>query len=551
MKIQKHIKIDLNKSAFAYPVRVVQYDTGVQLVLTLTDFEIPDGTTAIVYFMKPSGKFVYQEDNISISDNIITVDVHNQAFTEHGKVKYQVELTNGSDIITTFSRMVEVEKSLSNSGGDKSTTVIRAFEELTSEKIAEIEASTLEFIESVKQDIEAKGEEVLATIPDDYTEMSNKVDYLYDNVANALKGNVSGSVVAVDDVSPIEHKPTINVHSKNLIDVSKIEVQTSDNIYISAVGEGYIEITTTSGYVSNGHRQTYTKLKNLCPQMKPNRYYVLSADTESTLEMAHLRDVDYFIYFGTPVFITEEMLESYLAFYGLDTRTDTTGGTCRISNIQFEEGEIATEYTPYIDPTTVTVKKCGKNLFNVNAITTYGSVTNNGDGSITVKNLVSQPIQTFKEICPFLKPGDVATFSFNSPATDATKTSNNKFDFIYLVGSHESWKAGDFKTITQEMLDGAIYFYASKDSDGNAVTTTISKIQIEIGNVATEYETYKEPTEHTPETDGSIEDITSLFPNMVITTDTPNTVVDCEYIKDSNVVINKLINAIVALGGSV
>ena len=158
MKIQKNIKIDLNASTYASPIKVVQYDTGIQLVLSVRDFAIPDGTTATVFFLKPSGKFVFQEDDVVISDNTITIDVHNQAFTEYGRVEYQVELTNGADIITTFSHKIEVEKSLSNSA-EESKTIVKAFDGLVSEKIADFETRA-----------EAITQALIETIPDDYTE---------------------------------------------------------------------------------------------------------------------------------------------------------------------------------------------------------------------------------------------------------------------------------------------------------------------------------------------------------------------------------------------
>jgi len=45
--------------------------------------------------------------------------------------------------------------------------------------------------------------------------------------------------------------------------------------------------------------------------------------------------------------------------------------------------------------------------------------------------------------------------------------------------------------------------------------------------------------------------MTSVSPNMTILTDTDGAIVECEYIRDSNKVIEKLTNAITALGGTV
>lgn len=177
-----------------------------------------------------------------------------------------------------------------------------------------------------------------------------------------------------------------------------------------------------------------------------------------------------------------------------------------VKNQQLEVGTVATSYEPYtggkaspnpsypqeivnVDNPVVSIYK--KNLFNINAITTGYGIVNNGDGSITCSANTSQPTKTVKEICPMLKPGDVATFSFNSPAFDAAYNKPTKF--IYITGAKVRWDSGTSKTITQDILDGYIYFYPSKNAENQAIPTTISDIQIEYGTVATEYEPYENP----------------------------------------------------------
>jgi len=195
--------------------------------------------------------------------------------------------------------------------------------------------------------------------------------------ANAIKGNLSGAVVVADDVSPVEHNPVVYVHGKNIFDTSKISVQAStDNIYISAVGEGYIDITTKEAYDGNGHCVTWVKLKELCPQMQAGKQYALSGTTTAWNKMIYLKEIDLFWSYGTRYVVTEEMLECTIGFYGLNSIREQGFGTCRISNIQCEEGYDITEYTPYIDPSTVNVSRFGKNLVNVSsdAFTQYKRV---------------------------------------------------------------------------------------------------------------------------------------------------------------------------------
>jgi hypothetical protein len=136
MKVQKIVSLNLVKKRTVPKIYLVQYDTGIQLVMTVADFQLPDGTTAALYVQKPSGKFVYQESGISVSGSTITVDLENQAITEHGTVPYQLRIENGTDLISTFSGILEVEKSLADAHAVESTSVVSAFDEITDAKLA-------------------------------------------------------------------------------------------------------------------------------------------------------------------------------------------------------------------------------------------------------------------------------------------------------------------------------------------------------------------------------------------------------------------------------
>lgn len=185
MKIQKQINIELTRKGFPQTIDLVQYDTGIQLIFCIKDFTIPEGTTAALYAQKPSGKFVYQETEITISGNTVTVDLENQAITEYGKIPYQISLENGSDSITTFAGILDVERRLKDAAAEESKTVVSSFEALTAEQIAEIKAATQTQIgvlqgESQKQqnEIIEIGKVVNASIPEDYTALDAEVKAL-------------------------------------------------------------------------------------------------------------------------------------------------------------------------------------------------------------------------------------------------------------------------------------------------------------------------------------------------------------------------------------
>ena len=536
MKVLKQIDIYLTNKRNVRLIDVVQFDTGVQLVFTLKDFTVPSGTTATLYVQKPSGKFVYQEKGITVAGNVITIDLENQAITEHGKIPYQVTLKNGSDEITTFTGVMMVEKSLKDSGATESKTVIHAFDELTAEKVAEFHAEAARI-----------AADVIATIPDDYTETTKKVDLLFNSMANAIKGNLSGAVVFADDVSPVEHNPIIRVHGKNLFDTSKIAVQANtDNIYISAVGEGYIDITTKEAYDGNGHCVTWVKLKELCPQMQAGKQYALSGTTTAWNKMIYLKEIDLFWSYGTRQVVTEEMLECTIGFYGLNALREQGSGTCRISNIQCEEGYNITEYTPYIDPLTVEVTRFGKNLQKNDATTqTINGITFtvNDDGSVTVNGTATKDARflIYKRVP--LRSGAKCILNGN-PNGGSASTYYLQTVMAWGGADHAFYDYGDGCEIEVKGTITASTVSINIKS-GVTVNNLVFKPMIRLASIADgSFEAYTATT-HIPAIDGTVSGLTSLSPNMTILTDTEGVVVECEYIADTQKWIQNFVSGLV------
>lgn len=123
-----------------------------------------------------------------------------------------------------------------------------------------------------------------------------------------------------------------------------------------------------------------------------------------------------------------------------------------------------------------------KNLFNINIIGSLGSssyVTNNGDGTLSVDCSKSRPVaisETLGMLAPSLKVGEIYTLS---------ATSTDIYKYIYLHAAKTLWAFGKSLTITQEMLDSKVYFYAELGT-----IATVSDIQIEVGSTATPFEPY-------------------------------------------------------------
>ena len=129
-----------------------------------------------------------------------------------------------------------------------------------------------------------------------------------------------------------------------------------------------------------------------------------------------------------------------------------------------------------------------KNLFDISKVSTVfyangSSIVNNGNGSITVTTSSGNSAFNTKEklsyFAPDLQVGHTYVLSFKRTAT-------NGENYIYLHGYNNSWRNRSALTITQEMLDSNVFFYAN----GTGTTGTIWDIQIEEGTTATPYEPY-------------------------------------------------------------
>lgn len=242
--------------------------------------------------------------------------------------------------------------------------------------------------------------------------------------------------------------------------------------------------------------------------------------------------------------ITEQLLDSTMTFYGLSAREGMGTGDCRISNIQIEEGNTATDYTPYIDPTTVTVRRCGKNIFNVAAKsqTLNGvTLTVNNDGTVSVTGTATKA--TFFGLGSLvLKPGAKYRLS-GCPA-------GGKFD-TYILYIHNNTNGSD----TYDLGEGKVFTGQEGDLGvtlavyaGTTVNNLVFRPMVVVGEGVESFEPYLAETQ-IPMENGVVSGLGAVSPTMTLLTNTAGVTIDCEYSRDTNKVIAEILNKITALGG--
>lgn len=193
--------------------------------------------------------------------------------------------------------------------------------------------------------------------------------------------------------------------------------------------------------------------------------------------------------------------------------------------------------------TQVTVKSCGKNLipypYEATSVTKDGlTFTDNGDGSVTINGTSTNAVT-------FVLCRGTNFFSSNTSAGYGKETTVKEGLCMSKRGS-----SLESVGLSYEIWGGGVHVLFLYLGSGNTYNNAIVYPQIEVGDTMTEYELYKKgETVTTTISDGA--ELANIAPNMTISTDKEGVIVEAQYNKDANKVIEKLTQAIISLGGNV
>ncbi len=213
-------------------------------------------------------------------------------------------------------------------------------------------------------------------------EVSAEKNRANNTFANALKGAASGSAVKMDDVSPVEHTLGVKVRNKNLFDKTSV---LDTNNWVNYLN-GYSNYHITG--LKSSTEYTFSMSANNWSGVSDNDFYVSVNTTQSQWieDNSIVHNIGAAAYCRTSITITSSNKgDLYLQFYNVTTERLTTCFNGLI-DVQLEIGSARTTYTPYIsDFSTVTVTRCGKNLFDISSSVGfqafYSSVTSTISGT--------------------------------------------------------------------------------------------------------------------------------------------------------------------------
>jgi hypothetical protein len=363
-------------------------------------------------------------------------------------------------------------------------------------------------------------------------------------VANALKGSASGAVVALKDVSPLEHGLGVRVSSKNLIppDIwDDLFDKQEDGSYLSNQEIRY-DMSLRQFYLPPA---VYTISYDVKCEIYENYRIRIIYEDDSYLD-CYVRSTGDYVHF--------EGVTAGKAIKAIRWDYSSASQNIYFKNLQIELGTTATAPTPFVpDVGAVKLRAQGANIINITEMLN-DRLVDNGDGTYTFTKKgqnslrfsndceVNIPIGTYIKIT-----NEIIDYNTNSDKADS-------FGIQFIGADNTGEKTASF---FPEKRGSSQYFtinvskiriYADgASSDGSYVK--FKNFQIECGTAATEYEPYIEPVEYAVSADGTVEGVKSIYPATTLTTDTVGALIEVDYNRDINKAFEELRKVILSLGG--
>lgn len=370
--------------------------------------------------------------------------------------------------------------------------------------------------------------------------------YIRNSYANAVRNVVSGNYVRVNDVSPIEHIVKTKVRSKNLIPYPYDDVDRDVNgVVFTTLPDGGIQVSGTPTLNSSFNLTMQYKKRLL---VEKNKTYTVSVESSLTSARG---------YVFVQNWANGETVDNHSLRNGTMTFTASESGSLQIGivllkdqvynevmYIWLEEGDVATSYTPYVDPSSVTVYSCGTNIFEPTGKTqTLNGVTctMNEDGSVIVNGTA--------EKATFFSLGKLNPVIGERHRLSGCPSGGDFDTYILYIHNNTTgadiYDVGSGKTFTGTAGDQGVTIavYA-----GTTVDNLKFYPMVVVGEGVENYESYT-GSSYTASSDGAVEGVVSVMPTMVMYSGTENVILEVEYNRDLNKYLENL-KAIINSGGS-
>lgn len=350
--------------------------------------------------------------------------------------------------------------------------------------------------------------------------------------AECLNGKLQGTTVKANDVANIEHNVPCRLESKNLVNADLFPnfTKQEDGSYLSNT-----TIYTAEKIEINLPSAIYTLSYSIKSPVNKNYKFEIYYNDGTTGTAFYPSTGDY----KSITFTTNGKSIKYIGFYYSDLSNEV-----QFKDLQLELGSTATPYTPYItDFSQVEVSRYGKNLLD------YTKATDRRNNPLTIIEngvLWDKTIDYYFFVPCFIPKGFTFVLTCKSDFEENPDIIDS-FNAILEDGTSFYSSIGKAYTFSENVVSLRI----RKKNASTTETTPIkvTNLQVELGDTATDYEPYKEPTTYQSTAEGVVNGITSIAPSMTLLTNAEGVIINANYYKDPDIVISNLQQAVAMSGG--
>lgn len=363
---------------------------------------------------------------------------------------------------------------------------------------------------------------------DTLASIQNEADYIKNSYAPAIKGDVSGEIIRVDDVSPIEHDVKCRVRGKNLLNDVKFKIESGsiNGVTCTANADGSYTISganTTSSFVTFSSNRTENYEEE--PLIPAGTYTPTPGVTVVCRDEVTRKETN-----NQQTFTASNPFRIMCWYCYVGPNSGAMGGSyAKLPATvfpQLEEGSIATSYEQYIDPTNVTIMARGKNVLELSDNVTHNGVTKtvHANGLITVKGTSTSSININVGF-GFMKAG----YKYRPLIQKITSDVAPSFWNFEKQANINKDKDGYISSDVDTEFSAFVYTAAA-----GTVYDAAFRVMVELvtDGMTDDYEPYKGSEVAVPSSSGTCT-ITSKSPTMTLFTDTPGVTIEAEYNRDT------------------
>lgn len=461
-----NLSLNMHSSISQTSLYVKSGDTKRKLRITLTEngkvYRISDGCKAVFSAKKDNGDTLFND--CTIEGNTIVYEFTAMTANVPGKIDCEIKLYDANnELITSPQFAIIVDDVVRNDEGVVASSEFSALTKLIADAIA------------VNKELNLK----LA---------GGKLDF-----ANAVKGQASGEVVALDDVSPVAHTVRCKVRSKNLLDLSQAKFSNCDyNASVNGVTSNITDAHYCGAWLyylndfimaNKGKTLTFSTTTTI-PSDRVISIVIWGTRTDSAIvqESSSLKGVGSVSITIDDSFTSLNYVELRMNRSPIGTITDTQS---TFANLQFEIGNVATEYEPYINPSSITVLEA----------TTGATYTPKADGTCDIMSVYpTMTLMTDTEgatiECEYNRDNNMLMLDLINNVQELLKFAFKKVTTIDLLASGWQGTESPYKQtvnipfvtknsrVTIDLDDEQLEFFRSKDiafttaNNGGVVTVS-------------------------------------------------------------------------------